>query len=69
MTTTTKVFDCVEMKNRIQADIVAEYERRKDEFASFTEFLKATESDWERQLRQKIPQDAGRMGTSIHPTT
>lgn len=54
MATKTKTFDCVKMKNRIQADILAEYEARKGEFASFAEFLKATESDWERETRQKL---------------
>lgn len=58
MSTKTKTFDCVEMKNRIQAEIIAEYERRKDEFASFGEFLKATESQWERQTRQKLTKKA-----------
>ena len=58
MSTKTKTFDCVEMKNRIQAEIIAAYERRKDEFASFAEFLKATESQWERQTRQKLTKKA-----------
>ena len=42
----TKTFDCVEMKNRLQADLLAEYETRKGEFESFTAFLnsKADES-------------------------
>ncbi len=50
----SKTFDCVEMKNRIQAEVLAEYEARRDEFASFAEFLKSTESDWERKVRQRI---------------
>jgi len=50
----SKTFDCVEMKNRIQAEVLAEYEARKDEFTSFAEFLKSTESDWERKVRQRI---------------
>ena len=29
MTNKTKTFDCVEMKNRIQAEIQAEYESRR----------------------------------------
>jgi hypothetical protein len=50
----SKTFDCVEMKNRIQAEVLAEYEARKDEFTSFAEFLKSTESDWEREVREGI---------------
>jgi hypothetical protein len=50
----SKTFDCVEMKNRIQGEVLAEYEARKDEFTSFAEFLKATESDWEREVREGI---------------
>ena len=57
MAAKTKTFDCVEMKNRIQADILAEYEARKGEFPSFAAFLAATESDWERKLRQKLEAD------------
>ena len=34
MATGKKTFDCVEMKNRIQAERLAEYESRKGEFAS-----------------------------------
>jgi len=54
MRTKTKTFDCVEMKRHIQEEIITEYEQRKDDFSSFSEFLKATESDWERQMRQKL---------------
>ena len=52
----TKTFDCVEMKNRIQAQLLAEYERRKGEFASFVEFLKARneENKWAREVRAKL---------------
>ena len=41
----TKAFDCVEMKNRIQADRLAEYEARKGEFSSYVEFIKARVKD------------------------
>ncbi len=54
MATKTKTFDCVRMKRRIQETIVAEYEKSKAEFPLFSDFLKATESDWERQMRQKF---------------
>jgi len=36
-----KTFDCVEMKNRIQAERLAEYEARKGEFASYLDFINA----------------------------
>ena len=56
MATKTKAFDCVEMKNRIQAERMAEYESRKDEFPSFLGFVraKARESEWVRQVRKKF---------------
>lgn len=41
MATKTKTFDCVEMKNRIQAQRLAEYEARKDEFDSYIDFINA----------------------------
>ena len=39
--TKTKTFDCVEMKNRIQAKRLAEYEARKNEFDSYIDFINA----------------------------
>lgn len=56
MGTRTKTFDCVEMKNRIQAEIYAEYESRKDEFPSFAAFVKARtdKSEWVCQVREKL---------------
>lgn len=50
MGTKTKTFDCVEMKNRIQAETMAEYESRKGEFSCFLDFVraKANESEWVR---------------------
>ena len=36
-----KEFDCVEMKNRIQAERWAEYQARKDEFSSYIGFVNA----------------------------
>ena len=51
-----KTFDCVEMKNRIQAERMAEYEARRDEFPTFASFIKARadESDWVRDMRAKL---------------
>lgn len=56
MGTRTKTFDCVEMKNRIQARIMAEYEARKHEFPSFLDFTRAktNESDWVQRMRKKF---------------
>ncbi len=47
MSTKTKTFDCVEMKNRIQAERLAEYETRKGEFASYVDFINARVKDSE----------------------
>ena len=56
MTTQTETFDCIEMKNRIQANILAEYETRKDEFTSVIDFIeaKAKESAWVQRMRKKF---------------
>ncbi len=55
MPTKTKTFDCVEMKNRIQAERLAEYELRKGEFASYVDFINARVKDSElmRIVREK----------------
>jgi hypothetical protein len=52
---TLKTFDCVEMKNRIQAERLAEYEARKDEFASYLDFINARikKSELAEIVRQK----------------
>jgi hypothetical protein len=47
MPTKTKTFDCVEMKNRIQAERLAEYQARKQEFASYLDFINARAKDSE----------------------
>ncbi len=41
MATKAKTFDCVEMKDRIQAQRLAEYEARKGEFDSYLDFINA----------------------------
>ena len=55
MGTKTKTFDCVAMKDRIQASLVAEYERRKHEFPTYMAFIRATaaESDWVQRFRAR----------------
>ena len=52
----TKTFDCVAMKNRIQAEIMAAYEARQHEFASFAEFVKAAaaEAEFVQEMRKKF---------------
>ena len=55
----TKKFDCVEMKREAQERLMAEYERRKEEFSDFGEFLekKAQESAWQRSMLEKFGKD------------
>ena len=45
MLTRTKTFDCVEMKNRIQAERLAEYESRSVSSASYLDFINARVKD------------------------
>ncbi|MFC1736445.1 hypothetical protein ACFL1X_10015 [Candidatus Hydrogenedentota bacterium] len=56
MGTKTKVFDCVEMKRRIQSDLRKEYESRKTEFSSYADFINcaARDSDEIRAFREKM---------------
>ena len=48
MKTKTKAFDCVEMKRKAQEELLAEFERRREEFATLTEFLDAKLNESER---------------------
>ena len=55
MATKAKTFDCVEMKNRIQAKRLAEYEARKSEFDSYIDFINARVQQsplWKELLRK-----------------
>lgn len=56
MATKAKTLDCVEMKNRIQAEILAEYKARKDEFESFGDSIRssASQSQLAKDVRAKI---------------
>jgi hypothetical protein len=58
MTTKTKSFDCVEMKRLAQEQLRAEYESRKNDFASYADFLnaKADQSAWVTKIRKIISQ-------------
>ncbi|MBI4556456.1 MAG: hypothetical protein HY706_02640 [Candidatus Hydrogenedentes bacterium] len=51
-----KKFDCVEMKNRIQAECMAEYLAQKDKYVSFLDFINArtAKSEWVRRVREKL---------------
>ena len=62
MTISAKIPDCVAMKLRVQQELLAEYESRKDEFSTFADFLHAVadESQWIRTIRQKIRRPAMR---------
>ena len=52
----TKSFDCVDMKHKAQEKLRAEYQSRKNEFASYFEFLdaKAAESRWQREFWARV---------------
>jgi len=56
MKTKSKTFDCVKMKDQIQAEMIAEYEARKDDFDSYDAFLraKADGSPWIKKMRKKF---------------
>ena len=56
MSMKTKTFDCVELKNRIQAKRLAEYEACKDKYASYVDFINARvkDSSLARIVEQKI---------------
>lgn len=51
-----KDFDCVEMKHRIQRELQEEFERRRDEFDSYVDFIheRAKESKFVQEIKQKI---------------
>ena len=49
----TKTFDCVEMKNEIQAQRWREYQAHKNEYSSYTAFIeaRAQKSEWVSKMR------------------
>ena len=65
MTAKSKTFDCVEMKNRIQAERLAEYEGRKGEFSSYLDFINARVKDSE--LAKIVRQKTGASGAGEPP--
>lgn len=56
MTTKAKTFDCVAMKRKIQADMLAEYAAAKDQYKSFAAFIEAqsNKSRWIREARERL---------------
>ena len=57
MTTATKTFDCVRMKDQIQAAMLARYERHKGQYTSFEAFVRAEgrRSAWVQPINHKLP--------------
>lgn len=53
---TEKRFDCVKMKNEIQNRLWSEFESRRDEFATYSEFIQSQvkESDWCQRMKAKL---------------
>ena len=51
-----KKFDCVQMKNNIQRDLMQRYEAEKAQFSSYADFLNATADKSEdiRIFRDKV---------------
>ena len=58
MKTKAKTFDCVAFKRQAQRNLLAEYEKREGEFASYYDFLdaKARESAWVKRMEEKFPE-------------
>ncbi len=55
-TKTIKKFDCVAFKQQSQERLIEEYEKRKTEFASYMDFIKAkvVEDEWSKHLWETI---------------
>lgn len=62
MTTKTKAFDCVEMKRRAQEKLMAEYEARKGEFDSYSQFIdaKSAASAWQQSFWSEVDRAGGK---------
>ena len=52
----TKIFDCVEMKNRIQSDRMEEYNKTKEKYDSYADFInvRSSNSEFVRDIRKKL---------------
>ncbi len=62
--TKTKTFDCVEMKRQAQEKLMAEYQARKDEFDSYSEFIQAKSqaSAWQRSFWLEVDRASQKCG-------
>ena len=49
-----KKFDCVKMKNDAQAALIAEFEKRREEFTDFATFVHETRSKWEKSTMERL---------------
>lgn len=51
-----KTFDCIKMKNDIQAERMKEYLANKEKYSSYADFInqRVQESAWVKQIRGKI---------------
>ncbi len=56
MKTKKKTLDCIQLKRRIQKELMDEYLARKDEFTSYADFIVKTadESEQIRAWRERI---------------
>ena len=56
MTLKTKDFDCVEMKNEIQARLYDEYLANKDKYTSYVDFIeeRAKNSPWVQETIRRF---------------
>lgn len=54
MTTKKKTFDCVDMKDAIQRNLMEDYRARKNEFSSYVDYIRASldENEWSRKQLQ-----------------
>jgi hypothetical protein len=65
MKTKEKTFDCVEMKDRIQRDLMKEFQARRSEFASYVDFINATANQnpairaWRETMKHAHPSAKG----------
>lgn len=52
----TKKFDCVEMKNEIQARLYEDYIANKEKYPSYVRFIeeRAKESAWAQQMTRRF---------------
>jgi len=56
MATKRKTFDCVEMKQKAQEEIAAQWKARGQEFVSYEAFLEAgiKQSEWGRRMWERL---------------